>query len=373
MKTVKRKHIPLFRRFLMLLMSMVVPVFVWGCQADDKNRKNEDQTSEPCISVDLKEVKTEDLEEIIPGIGGIQGFQSVVIKPEIDGIIESVHFEEGTAVEKDDLLFTIDNAKIQTELKARQAALQEARAKRKNARLVYNRRQNLFEQELGSKEARDEARTNYQALSAQVKRLKAEIENIKETLKDTHIRAPFDGTMGERLVDAGQLVNTSTSLTSIVQLDRLKIAFTVPERYLGDIEPGKEIRLTTPAYPDKHFPGTIYFVSPQIAEETRNLMVKAHADNPEDLLRPGGFVSVELISGIRENVPVIPEEALIPTREGYMVFTVEDSRAKGRDVEIGLRKPGRVEITSGLEEGETVVRAGHIDLNEDDLVCKQQE
>lgn len=371
MKTVKREHIRLSRRFLMLL--MVMPVFVGGCQVDDKDLKDEDQTSEPCISVDSEEVETEDLEEIIRGIGTIQGFQRVIIKPEIDGLIESVHFEEGTAVKKGDLLFTIDDAKIQTELKARQAALEEARAKRENARLIYDRRQTLFDQELGSKEVRDEARTNYQALSAQVKRLKAEIENIKENLKDTRIRAPFDGTMGERLVDAGQLVNTSTSLTSIVQLDRLKIAFTVPERYLGDVEPGKEIRLTIPAYPDKRFSGTVYFVSPRIAEETRSLMVKAHADNPEGLLRPGGFVSVELIAGIRENVPVIPEEALIPTREGYMVFTVENSRARGRDVEIGLRRPGRVEITSGLEERETIVRAGHIDLNEDDKVCKQQE
>ncbi|MFP3979916.1 MAG: efflux RND transporter periplasmic adaptor subunit [Desulfobacterales bacterium] len=343
-----------------------------GCGSpENPQAEKKDDDSGSCVNVDRTRVQTADLKEIIPAIGSIEAFQTVTIHPETSGIIESVHFEEGQKVEKGDLLFSIDDAKIQAQLEARQAALEEAEANRENALLIYQRRERLYEQDVGSQEARDEARTRYQALTAQVKRLKAEIENIKETLADTRVRAPSDGFTGERRVDQGQLVNTDIQLTSIVQTERLEIAFTVPERYSGRVQVGQEIRVSTTAYPDKTFSGTVYFVDPQIAQATRSLRIRARMDNPDNILRPGGFVTVELITGVRENVLTIAEEALIPTRTGYMVFTIEDLRAKGREVEIGLRKPGTVEITGGLEKGETIVQAGHISLHEGAEVCPE--
>lgn len=329
------------------------------------------QNSGSCVNVDLAQVETADLEEIIHSIGSIEAFQNVTIQPETNGVIESIHFKEGAKVEKGELLFTIEDAKIRAQLRARQAALEEAEANMENAGLVYQRRQRLYEQNAGTEEARDEARTRYQALTAQVKRLEAEIENIRETLEDTRIRAPFDGIVNEHRVDAGQVVDNKTVLTSIVKIDRLKITFTVPERYMQRVRTGQEIRVSIQAVPEKTFSGTVYFVDPQIAPATRSLKIKARMDNPDNLLRPGGFASVELISGIRKNVPVIPEEALIPTRSGYMVFTIENSRAKEREVKIGIRKPGIVEITKGLKKGETIVRAGHISLYEEAKVCPQ--
>ncbi|MCF8027555.1 MAG: efflux RND transporter periplasmic adaptor subunit [Desulfobacteraceae bacterium] len=347
-------------------------LLVWGCGADDSEKDGQQgPDSGSCVKVDRARVKTADLEEIIGGIGSIEAFQSVQVYPEVSGIIETVEFEEGARVEKGQLLFTIDDAKIRAELNARQAALEETRANLENARLVFQRRQRLYKQKLGTEEARDEARTRYQALSAQVKRIQAEIENIRETLKDTRIRAPFDGFAGAHHVDAGQLVDTETQLTSVVQADRLKIRFTVPERHMGRVRVGQQIRISVPAYPEEKFPGTIYFIDPQLDPGTRSLRIQAQADNPEDLLRPGGFASVELIAGTREGVLTIPEEALIPTRSGYMVFIIENGRARGREVKIGLRRPGIVEITSGLEEGETIVRAGHISLYEGAQVCPE--
>ncbi|MFW6334088.1 MAG: efflux RND transporter periplasmic adaptor subunit [Desulfosalsimonas sp.] len=339
--------------------------------SENGDSAGENSDSESCATVDRAEVKTRDLEEIIRAIGSTEAFQKVTVRPEIKGVIESIHFEEGAQVKKGDLLFSIDDAKVRAELRARQAALGEAEANRENARLIFERRQRLYEKKQISEEERDEARTGYQALQSQVKRVEAEIENIKETLKDTRVRAPFDGIAGEHHVDAGQLVDTATNLTSVVQTDRLKIAFTTPERYLGDIKTGQEIRLISPAYPEKKLPGTVYFLDPQIKPSTRSLNIKARADNTDNLLRPGGFVSVELIAGVREDALVIPEEALIPTRRGYMVYTIEDSRASGREVEIGLRRPGIVEITDGLEKGETIVQAGHISLAEGDRVCSE--
>lgn len=374
MKTGKAKKILTRRCGLGLAAAAILLMCAWGFGSPDTaeaepEKKNENSGS--CVSVDRARVKTSDLKEIIRAIGSIEALQTVEIYPETGGVIESVHFEEGKKVKKDELLFSIDDAKIRSRLEARQAALEEAEANQENAHLVYERRQRLYEQEVGTEEARDEARTRYQALTAQVKRLRAEIESIRETLADTRVRAPFDGITGERRVDQGQLVNTGTALTTLVRTERLEIAFTVPERYTGRVRAGQKIRVSTTAYPEKTFSGTVYFVDPQIAPATRSLRIKARMENPDNLLRPGGFVKVELITGIRENVLTIPEEALIPTRNGYMVFTIVDSRAKGREVEIGLRKPGTVQVTSGLKEGETVVEAGHISLHEGARVCSE--
>lgn len=360
-----------YRRLLPAMLAILI-AGIWGCGAQNTgDQGTQSADSQSCIPVDTAEVKNRDLEEIIRSIGTIEAFQTVTVKPETEGTIETVHFKEGQKVKKGDLLYTINDAKIQADLRARQAALEEAEANQENARLIFERRQRLYQENLGTEEARDEARTRHQALTAQIKRLNAEIENIKELLDDTRISAPFDGIAGEQNVDSGQLVGTDTALTSVVQIDRLKLSFTVPERYMGRVAHDQQIRGSVAAYPEKNFTGTVYFIDPQIVSSTRSIKIKAQMDNPDNMLQPGGFATIELITGVRENVPVVPEEALIPTRDGYMIFQVLDSKARAQDVETGLRQPGIVEITEGLQGGETIVQAGHISLDEGDKICSE--
>lgn len=322
-----------------------------------------------CIPVKTTTVETRDLEVTVAGIGTLEAVQEVMIRPEINGLLESVHFSEGSFVEKGELLFLLDDNKIKEQLRAKKAALQEAEANLENARLVFNRRQRLYKQDLGTEAARDEAEASYKALTAKVKRLQAEIAGARESLADTRIQAPFAGFIGERYVDSGEWVSAGTRLAPLVQVERLKIAFTIPEKYTGRAETGQSIRVRSAAAPEKNFSGSVYFVSPLIQKDTRSLLIKAYIDNPEKTLLPGGFASVRLILEVLENRPVIPEEALIPTRKGYMVFVVSNGKALGRDVSVGLRKPGIVEITKGVEPGETIIRSGHISVSEGDTVC----
>lgn len=329
--------------------------------------------ADDCIPVKTAVVDSRDLRLTVGGIGTLEAVRQVMIRPEINGLLESVHFEEGNTVEKGELLYSIDDNKIKAELDAKQAALEESLANLDNARRIYQRRERLFKQDLGTEAERDEAQARYKALSAQVERIKAEIEGTREALADTRIKAPFAGLIGERHVDPGEWVSAGTGLSPLVQIDRLKIAFTVPEKYAGRIETGQQITARAPAAPEKEFDGTVYFVSPVIREDTRSFLIKAHIDNPEKTLLPGGFASVNLVLEVLRERPVIPEQALIPTRDGYMVFVVdEDGKARGQTVSIGLRKLGSVEITEGLSAGETVIRAGHISVKEGDPVCEKQ-
>lgn len=322
-----------------------------------------------CIPVDLTQVASTDLDETIEAIGTLEARQEVILKPELSGIIDEVHFEEGNAVEQGQLLFSIEDDTYQAQLRAKEALLQQHRAQLSNQRRNFERRKRLFQQQQVSEEVRDEAETQLKIAQAQVRRLQAEIDEFREVLEDTRIRAPFAGIVGELLVDPGNWVDAGTPLAAVTQNDPLHIAFTLPEKSSGRVQTGQLARVLIPAYPKKHFEGRVFFISPRIESSSRSLLVKAILDNSRQELKPGGFASVQLKVGTRRNVPVIPEEALIPTRTGYMVFTVQDEQAHARQVEIGLRRPGTVEIRSGLEAGETVIRAGHESVQEDDRVC----
>jgi membrane fusion protein (multidrug efflux system) len=325
-----------------------------------------------CIPVETTQVAARDLQVTVRGIGTLEAIQQVMIRPEVHGVIESVHFEEGSPVEQGELLFRIEDDKIQDELEARQAALDEAKAGLENAESVYRRRQRLFKQELGTEEARDEARARFKSLKARVKRLQAEIEGVRETLSDTRVTAPFDGIIGERQVDPGEWVDVGTPLAPLVQIERLKIAFTVPEKFLGRVKTQQPIKVRASATPEQEFTGRVYFVSPMIREDTRSVLVKAYIENPEKRLSPGGFAAVDLILDVLKDRPVIPEEALVPTRTGYMVFLVEEGAASGRNVRVGLRQPGIVEIKEGLKPGQTVIQSGHIAVQDGARVCDKE-
>jgi membrane fusion protein (multidrug efflux system) len=162
-------------------------------------------------------------------------------------------------------------------------------------------------------------------------------------------------------VDVGDYVQAGELLATLYQVDALEIEFTLPERHSGRIETDQDVQLTVSAFPERTFSATTIFVSPSVDDQTREFLVKARLDNRNTLLKPGSFATALLTVRQRENALVIPEEALIATREGYMVFLVgEDGTAVQRRVEIGLRNPGFVEITSGLAAGDLVVRTGHM-------------
>ena len=328
---------------------------------------------EQCVEVEREKARQMDLPVILHAVGTLQAIQDVTVKSEIGGSVQKVHFRDGQRVEEGDLLVSLDAAKLQKGLQARKAGLREAEARMKNARRTYRRQQSLYDRGLGSEEARDEALTAYTAAQAKVERLQSEIEELQETLQDTRIRAPFHGILGESRVESGDVVQAGTPLVPLTQNDELEVAFTVSEKHVSKLSKGQKVSLTLPGYPESTFHGEISFLAPVIDPSTRSLRIKATVENGQGRLLPGGFASVRLTVDRRENATVIPEEALIPTRKGYMVFTVQNGTAQAREVHIGLRRPGIVEIREGVEPGSTVITTGHISVQDGDRVCEKSE
>ncbi|HHP7233753.1 MAG TPA: efflux RND transporter periplasmic adaptor subunit [Desulfobacterales bacterium] len=344
---------------------LALAVALWACSETDSAKDGKPSAPTP---VRVVQVEQQDLQETLTAVGSLAAAEKVTIRPEISGIVRTISFREGQRVKRDQLLFSLDDEAIRQRLQAGRAALKAAEAEAQNARKMLVRRRELLVEGTIAAETFDAVQTRYETAAARVERLKAEIGEIRVALDNTEIRSPIDGITGARRIDPGDFVEIGDPLVTIVRTDVLEIEFTVAERYANRVGEGQPVRIRTAANPERFFQGSVFFLSPQIREDTRDLLLKAEVANPNGLLRPGGFANVELILQVRKQARVLPEEALVPTRSGYIVFVVQEGKARRREVTIGLRRPGIVEIRSGLQSGETVIRSGHISVSDGDRI-----
>ncbi|MDX1631342.1 MAG: efflux RND transporter periplasmic adaptor subunit [Thermoanaerobaculia bacterium] len=342
-----------------LLFPALIVALLAGCSGEDEGAGNGGSRTVP---VEAIRVEAETLRDTVAATGSLRSPEEVTLRSEVTGPVERVHFEEGTRVEEGQPLIAIDAEKLRRELRARRAALEAAEARVELTGRTFERVETLHQRGSASEEELDEAESAFDQAGADVRRIEAEIELVQERLEDTVIEAPMAGEISERLVDSGDFVQVGDPLADLYRTDVLEVAFGVPERVLERIAAGQEVTVRVPGFPDRTFTGEVGFISPAIEEATRSFLVKARIDNPDGRLKPGGFASVRVTLERREDRPVVPEEALVGTREGYFVFVVEDGVARRREVEVGLRVPGKVEIREGLQPGETVVRAGQMSL-----------
>jgi len=172
------------------------------------------------------------------------------------------------------------------------------------------------------------------------------------------IRAPFSGILSERTVGPGDFVDKGESIVSLVAINPLKAVFSVPERYRILLKTDQKVSLKIEAVKDRIFSGKVVFISPNLDTETRSVRVKAVMENSDGLLKPGFFCHVKIILHTNPEAVVIPEEAVSPRGESFFVYTVENNKAVLKQIELGLRMTGRVEVKKGLKEGEQVIVAG---------------
>lgn len=337
---------------------LAAALVVVGCGADEEVEGGRERGR----PVEVVEVEAATVRATVAATGTLRSPRTVEIRSETSGLVESVSFEEGSPVARGRRLVTVDAAKLSRELEARRAALAAAEARSELAARVHDRVETLHERGSASHEELDRAAAELRQARAEASRIAAEIGLVEERLEDATIVAPAPGRLAERLVDPGDFLDVGDPVAVLYTVDPLEMAFAVPERAMGRVGLGQEVRVTTTAYPEREFEGEVGYVSPAVDEATRSFLVKAVIDNPDGLLKPGSFAVAEVTTERREAVPMIPEEALVSTRTGFIVFVVADGTAERRAVEIGLREPGRVEIADGLELGETVVRTGQMDL-----------
>lgn len=305
--------------------------------------------------VETRVVQPQPVEDAVDFVGQLETADSVVIKPEIAGVVEDVAFEEGRPVEEGDPLIHLRDAE-------QRARLAEARAQLALARDVYSRTRELADMNARSAAELERARAEYEIAQAH-------LELARIELARTVVRAPFDGVMGARMVSPGERVTPgggdsgsggeATGLARIEALDRMELVFTVPETVVGLVEIGSPLELRVASWPGEVFRGEVFFLAPRINEANRRVLVKARVPNPDHKLLPGMFANLRAVVARKEAALMVPEDAVMFSQEGTSVWRLTpDGTAERRTVELGIRREGEVEITRGLAPGDEVVVSG---------------
>ena len=283
--------------------------------------------------------------EQIAVVGNVLANETVDLKPELEGRVVAIHFEEGQRVEVGQLLVELNSGEIE-------ALLAEAEANQKLAQAKWDRSKGLLTTRAVSQQEADEARANYEMNAAKV-------AQMREQLRNSKIRAPFSGVVGARHISPGQVVTKTMNIATISDLDPVKVEGNVPERFLAQTRVGQRFQISIAAFPGEKFEGEIYFIAPAVDPVNRTGLVKARIPNPELRLKPGMFASADLTLKVKEDAVVIHEAALMPEGERFAVFVVDEQMtAQLRPVRPGVRIAGRVEIVEGLKGGELVIVEG---------------
>jgi membrane fusion protein (multidrug efflux system) len=298
----------------------------------------------PPLPVEAAKVRVGPVSDQVNTVGTLAANESVVIRSEIAGRLQTIHFSEGQAVDKNAPLVTIDPTEYQAQYDQSEAALG-------LSRLNFDRSKPLHEEQLLSQQAYDE-------LAAKLKEAEANLAVAKARLDKTKIQAPFSGRLGLRLVSPGDYLQPGQAIVNLEDLDPLKVDFRVPEAYVGRIKEGGAVQISGDAIPGGRFKGTVYAIDPRLDAATRTLVVRARVPNTEGRLRPGMFVRVGVVLAERANAVLIPEQAIVPMGDDTLVYRVVDGKAVLTKVTIGQRRSGEVEIVTGLGAADTVITGG---------------
>lgn len=296
------------------------------------------------------------MRDLVDLVGQLEAEESVLIKAETAGTIDSVEFKEGEPVRRGELLFRLRDDEQKAALREAEAALELARADFERAETLRSG-QTISEAEL------DRARATWQ-------RAAATRDLARVNLDRTEIRAPFDGVAGVRLVAPGDGVDRETGLVRIEAIDKLRLVFSIPEIGIELANLGASVDIEVAPLPGRVFSGEVYFVAPSVDPSTRRLLLKAWIPNAARELRPGLFANIRVEIARHEAALTVPETAVGYDTRGPHVWRVgAEGIAERVAIEIGIRDSGRVETAGeGLSEGDRVVSAGTHKLHEGAVV-----
>jgi membrane fusion protein (multidrug efflux system) len=297
------------------------------------------------VPVETAVAKAEKTTTDIPAVGSLRSDEHVQIAPEIAGRIAEIRFEEGEPVNKGDILVRLDDALAQADLSDTEARFNFQKANFERAESL-SRTRNIAER------AHDEARQNFETA-------RAALELSRVRLAKHTIRAPFSGTVGIRTLSAGAFVSVGATLVNLEKIDVLKLDFKIPEIFLADVQVGQTVNVSVDALPRRTFQAEIYAIDPLIDVNGRALQIRARLANPDLALRPGLFARVSVKGRNERSVVLVPESAVVPRAGETFIFRVEDGKAVEARVELGNRRSGMVEVTTGLPANAVVVTAGH--------------
>ena len=329
-------------------------VFAFGIKALQIRKMMSTKMEMPPTTVSSATVKEEDWAPTLSAVGSISAVQGAVVSSELGGVVSKIAFENGGAAKKGDLLLQLDAS-------AEEALLRSAEAEAELGRQDLERTRDLASKKVVSKAELDSAESKFN-------RLNAVADQMRSNIRKKTIIAPFDGQLGIRQVNVGQMINSGQQVVQLTSLDSLFADFALPQQYLGQLTPGLEVHVTTDALPGHVFPGKVTAINSMVDSSTRNITLQATLENPDHVLRPGMFAKAEVTLPEKHKALVVPGSAISYAPFGDSVFVIEKKKDEktGKEsevirqqfVRVGEARGDLVAITQGLKTGETVVSTG---------------
>lgn len=292
-------------------------------------------------------VKTGSVSEPIQLPGSLLPMEETEIHTEVSGRVVGLYINEGASVSKGSLLIKLFDGDLQAQLKKLEVQLQIAQKteERNNELLKLN---GISQQD-------------YDLSFLQVSNIKADIELMKTNISKTEIRAPFSGKIGFRNISTGAYVTPATIITSIRQVNLLKLQFSVPEKYSAKIKLGQMIGFSTDGS-NRKFLAKVYATESTVSETTRGMNVRCYVQQGDASLVAGAFAKVDMDFARNDNAILVPSQAILPQARGKKLILYKDGIAKFVDVQTGIRDSANIEIISGINPGDTIVTTGLLGL-----------
>ncbi len=329
-----------------LLLLTIFFLYIGFIKSKDKKQDSKEKVQK---KVDAFVVKPSLLISEITVTGSLLAYDEVELKNEVAGRVVLINLPEGKFVKKGTLLVKLYDDDLQATMKKLQSqlAIQEQ---------IYKRQTELIK-------VSGISQNDYEQTLLQVNNIKADIAEEKALLRKMEVRAPFDGIIGLRNISIGAVINTSTLLATIRTSNKLKLDFFVPEKYGAEISAGMKVKFTM--YNEgKLYDATVIATERGIDNTTRNLKVRALINASSKELIPGAFANVQLKLGNNPNALMIPTQAVIPQEGDKSVILARKGKAHFVTIKTGIRKASKVEVTEGLEPGDTVITSGILFLKE---------
>jgi RND family efflux transporter MFP subunit len=362
-----------------IFLILSISLFIIGCGG-----KNDDEANEVTpIAVKVAEITNQDIQGVLGFFGNIEGIQAVKVYSTIPNRVTNIYVNIGDEVRKGQVLATINADKITEGVTQAEAGYEATLAQYNTTEAEFQRVQKLYDENVVSQSHYDAVKAQRDASKSSVKQMEAALSAAKSQFQDTRITSPITGVVSMKNYELGDMAAPQMPFFKVVDMDPVKVNINIIERYLGMVKPGLDATLTVNSYPDEVFKGTVSIVNPTLDAMTRTASAEIIFDNDELKLKPGMFANVEVITDEKNDVPVIPDYAIIEkTALDYsdgkistgkikiekFVFTLQDSIALKRTIKTGIEHDNLVEVLSGVESGELLVTRGQHILLDSSLV-----
>lgn len=361
------------RMVVMLLLTGLFLGGLFGIKAMMAAGMNQffDNMPMPAVSITAAEVERRLWPQTLDAVGTLVAVNGTDVTTEAPGVVSAIRFESGQRVRKGEVLVQLDASAETASLRALEAALKLAQAQRDRYRELFTTRQAVARADLDERESEAE-------------RLQAEVNAQRALIARKTIRAPFDGVLGIRKVNPGQFVNPGDAIVSLQSLDPIYVNFSLPEQEIGRVAAGQAVTASVDALEGRAFTGTITAIEARVDAGTRNFLVQATLENPEELLRPGTFARVRSEIGEPLQVLVVPQTAVSFNPYGNSVFVIAEVDrqpgetdmegkplvgrklvARQRFIRTGVTRGDLVAVIEGLSAGERVATSGLLKLRND--------